>query len=156
MSWSVSKIFTTWPKDLMGNTTAGDMDADVPKVALYNNTITPDQTVTSANTAYNVGQWANTNEVIDASGWPAGGRPLVTPTWTFATNVITYDAVDTASANSTTTLSANHGCLVYDDTLAAIVVDQGMSYHYFGGLQQVTNGLFTIIWNPSGIQTYTV
>lgn len=157
MAWTNSKIFVAWPKDLMGNTTAGDMDADIPKVALYDNDITPDQTVTSANTAYNVGQWVITgNEVIDASGWPAGGRPLVTPTWVSSTNVITYDAADTASANSNTTLTATFGCLVYDDTLAAVVVDQGMSYHYFGGSQTVTAGLFTIIWHASGIQTYTL
>jgi hypothetical protein len=156
MAWANSKIFSACPKDALDNTTAFDFGADVPKVALYTNTITPDQTVTSANTAYNVGQWASAQEVTDATGWPAGGRPLASITFAFASNVITYDAADTASVNSTTTLAANHGCLVYDDTLAAIVVDQGMSYHYFGGAQQVTNGLFTIVWNVLGIQTYTL
>ena len=43
------------------------------------------------------------------------------------------------------------GCLVYDDTLATPVVDQGVSYHYFGGSQSVTAGTFTIVWNTSGI-----
>lgn len=156
MAWTNSKIFVRWPQDLMGNTTAGDMDADIPKVALYNNTTAPDQTVTAANTAYNVGQWVTANEITDASGWPAGGRVLVTPTWTSSSNVITYDAADTASANSTTTLTGFFGCLVYDDTLAAVVVDQGESYHYFGGSQTITSGLMTIIWNASGIQTYTL
>jgi hypothetical protein len=155
MPWTVSKVFTSTPLDGMGNTTAFDFDADVPKVALYNNTPTPDQTVTSANTAYNVGQWASANEVIDASGWPAGGRPLVSMTWTKSGAVVTLDAADTASANSTTTLVGFFGCEVYDDTLAAVVVDQGMSYHYFGGTQTITSGLMTIIWNASGIQTWT-
>src|SRR5204863_9875565 len=114
-----SKIFVRWPQDLMGNTTAGDMDADTPKVALYNTTTAPDQTVSAANSAYAVGQWVVGNEITDASGWPAGGRPIVPPPWTSASYVITYDAADTASANSNTTLAAVFGCLLYDDTLAA-------------------------------------
>jgi hypothetical protein len=156
MAWSNSKIFTATVLDALGNTTAFDFDADVPKVSLHNNTITPDQTVTSATSAFNTGVWTTTNEVTDATGWPSGGRPLASITWARASNVVTYDAADTASANSTTTLAATFGCLVYDDTLAAVVVDQGMSYHYFGGTQSVTSGLFTIVWNASGIQTYTL
>jgi hypothetical protein len=157
MAWTNSKVFVRWPQDLMGNTTAGDMDADTPKVALYNTTTAPDQTVTAANTAYAVGQWVTGNEITDASGWPAGGRPLVTPTWVGQpATTITYDAADTASANSNTTLAAVFGCLVYDDTLSAVVVDQGMSYHYFGGTQSVTAGTFSVIWNASGIQTYSL
>jgi hypothetical protein len=156
MAWASSKIFYRTVLDALGNTTAFDFDADIPKVALYNNTTAPDQTVTAANTAYNVAQWTSANEVIDASGWPAGGRVLVTPTWAAVSNVMTYDAADTASANSNTTLTAFFGCLVYDDTLAAVVTDQGMSYHYFGGTQSITAGLMTIIWNAAGIQTYTL
>jgi hypothetical protein len=157
MAWSASKIFYRTVLDALGNTTAFDFDADVPKVALYSTSITPDQTVAAASTAYNTGQWVTgANEITDASGWPAGGRPLASITWAAVSNVMTYDAADTASANSTTTLAATFGCLVYDDTLAAVVVDQGMSYHYFGGTQSVTSGLFTIVWNASGIQTYTV
>jgi hypothetical protein len=69
LAWTNSKVFVRWPQDLMGNTTAGDMDADVPKVALYNTTTAPDQTVTAANTAYAVGQWVTGNEITDATGW---------------------------------------------------------------------------------------
>lgn len=156
MAWSASKIFTALVKDVFDNTTAVDYGTDTPKVALYDNDITPDQTVSSANSAFNAGQWATSgNEVIDASGWPTGGRALASITWGASSNVITYDAADTASANSTTTLSANFGCLVYDDTLTTPVADQGMSYHYFGGSQTVTSGLYTIIWSSSGIQAYT-
>jgi hypothetical protein len=157
MAWSASKIFTAFLKDALDNTTAIDLGSDVPKVALYDNDITPDQTVTSANTAFNAGQWATSgNEVIDATGWPTGGRPLVSATWGASSNVVTYDAADTASVNSTTTLSATFGCLVYDDTLAAVVVDQGICYNYFGGSQSVTSGLFTIVWHASGIMAYTL
>jgi hypothetical protein len=157
MAWSASAVFTAFPKDAVDNTTAIDLGSDTPKVALYDNDITPDKTVTSANTAFNAGQWATSgNEVIDASGWPTGGRALVSATWTSSSGTITYDANDTASANSTTTLTDNRGCLVYDDTLAAIVVDQGICYLYFGGSQTITSGLYTVVYHANGIMTWTV
>jgi hypothetical protein len=143
-------------KDAFDNTTAFDLGSDTPKISLHNNSITPDQTVASASTAFNAGVWTTTNEVTDATGWPSGGRPLVSATWTSASTTATYDAADTSSANSSTTIAAAFGCLNYDDTLAAVVVDQGISYHYFGGTQSVTAGTFTIVWNASGILTCTV
>jgi hypothetical protein len=155
MAWTNSKIFQATIIDACGNTTAFDFDADIPKVALFDNSITPSQTVASASTAYAAGVWA-AGGVSDASGWPAAGRVLVTPTWSAAAGVCTYDAADTVSANSTTTLAGTFGCLVYDDTLAAVVIDQGMSYHYFGGTQSVTAGTFTIVWNASGILALTL
>ena len=65
-------------------------------------------------------------------------------------------ASHTVSANSTTTLTGTFGCLVYDDTLAAVVVDQGMCYNYFGGTQSVTSGTFTIQWAATGILFLTL
>ncbi len=154
MAWSASKIFTAFVKDSIDNTTAFDLGADVPKVALYNNSITPDQTVTSANSAYNAGQWATANELSNG-GWSAGGLALGSPTWTSSSNVCTYDATDTANG-SAATISGAFGALVYDDTLTTPVADQGISYHYFGGTQSVTSGTFTIVWNASGILTVTL
>jgi len=138
--------------DGMGNTTAYDLDADTPKVALFDNSVTPDNTVTAANSAYAAGVWA-AGGVSDASGWPAAGRVLVSMTWTIASATATYDAADTVSANATTTLASVYGCLVYDDTLTTPVADQGMSYNYFGGTNSVTSGTFTVVWNASGIFT---
>lgn len=156
MAWSESKIFIALIKDALDNTVAIDLGADAFKVALYDNDITPDRTVSSANSAFNAGQWATSgNEVIDSSGWPTGGRSLVSPTWTSSSGTATFDAADTASANSTTTLTANYGCLVYDDTLTS-PADQGVCYNYFGGAQQVTSGLYTVVWHPSGIMAVTV
>ncbi len=70
MAWSNSKIFRSFLKDVLGNTTAIDLDsgADAPKVALYNNSITPDQDVASASSAYNAGVW-NAGGVFDVTGW---------------------------------------------------------------------------------------
>lgn len=157
MSWSTSKWFYQTVIDGLGNTTALDLDADIPKVALYNDSITPDATVSAANSAYNAGVWVTgANNVNDATGWPSAGRVLVSPTWTKTSNVLTYDANDTASANSTTTLASVYGVLVYDDTLAAVVVDQGICFNYLGGTNSVTSGTFTVVWNTSGICALTL
>lgn len=156
MAWSNSKIFMALFEDILENTTAMDLNSDSFKVALYDNDITPDQTVTSANTAYNAGQWAAAgNEVSDGTEWDAGGEPLTGVASTRSTNVYTFDATDTPSGGSSATLAAVFGCLVYDDTIAAPVADQGVSYHYFGGSNSVTDGTFTVVWNASGIFTIT-
>ena len=157
MAWSASKIFSALITDVLNNTTAIDLNTDASlKVALYDNDITPDQTVTSANTAYNVGQWVTTgNEVSDGAEWAVGGVALTSPTSVFATNVYTFDAANTASGTSAT-LIAVFGCLVYDDTIATPVADQGLCYSYFGGTQSVTDGTFTVIWHVNGIFQLTL
>jgi len=155
MAWSDSHWFIAFPKDACDNTSALDLGADTHKVALFDNSITPDRTVASASTAYGAGVWA-AGGVFDATGWPAVGRNLVTPTWTQSSATATFDAVDTASANSTTTLSAFFGCLVYDDTITTLVADQGICFNYFGGSNSVTNGSAQVVWNASGICAITV
>ena len=160
MAWSASKIFTTFLTDILNNTTAMDLNTDaLLEVALFNNSATPDQTVTSANSAYGVGVWS-ANGVTDTgtsapAGWPALGRPLASVTSTFSSNVYTFDAADTVSANDVTTLAAATGCLIYDHS-AGTVTDQGICFNYFGGSQSVTLGRFTIIWNGSGIMALTL
>ena len=155
MAWSASKIFMALFEDVLENTTAMDLNSDTFKAALFDNDITPDQTVTSANTAFGAGQWVSAgNEVFDAAEWATGGVALASVTSTRASNVYTFDAADTASGSSAT-LAAVFGCLVYDDTIAAPVADQGVSYHYFGGTQSVTDGVFTVIWNSAGIFSIT-
>ena len=151
MAWSASKIFAATVQDIFENTTAMDANADTYKAALFADSITPSQTVASASTAYGAGVWGS-GGVFDVTGWPAVGRDLVV-TSSLATATYKFTSSNTASANSTTTLAACNGCLVYDDTVAAPVADQGMCYNYFGGAQQVTNGSFTIAWNASGIFT---
>lgn len=155
MAWSNSKIFSATPTDALNSTATLNIDADTIKAALFDNTITPSQTVTSANTAYGAGVWAS-GGVSDASGWPAAGRPLASISSAFSSNVYTYDAADTASANSTTTLTNAYGVLVYNDTLTTPVADQGLSFNYLGGANSVTSGTFTVVWNSSGIFALTL
>ena len=153
MAWSVSKIFLAFVEDCLENTSANDLDTDTHKAALYDNDITPDQTVATANTIYNAGQWtAAGNEVSDGTEWDAGGEPLTGVSSSFTSNVYTFDATNTPSGGSSATLANVYGCLVYDDTTA----DHGICYNYFGGTNSVTDGTFTIIWHASGIFTLTL
>jgi hypothetical protein len=157
MAWSNSKIFRQFLADVLGNTTAMDLNSDSFKVALYDNDITPDNDVTAANSAYNVGQWASAgNEVIDATNWVAGGRTLASLSIDVSVaDVVFWDAADLAGGG-TVTLTNAFGCLVYDDTIATPVADQGVCYNYFGGAASVTAGTFTIAWNANGIFRITL
>lgn len=142
--------------DVLGNVAAFDLDADSLKAALYDNDITPDANVTSADSAYNTGQWTSAlNEVFEAIMWPQGGVALTGQVLdSSVSNVVFLDANDTASGAGAD-LANVFGCLVYDDTLAAPVADQGVCFTYFGGSNSVVNGTFTIVWNALGILRYT-
>lgn len=156
MAWTNSKMFRAALADVWDNTTALDLGSDVPKVALYNNTGTPDQNVTSANTAFNVGQWVTANEVSQAVQWPTGGVALAGTSLNSATSgVVFYDATDTDSG-SAATLASVYGCMVYDDTLTTPVADQGISFHYFGGIQGVTSAMLRVQWHANGIWRLTI
>jgi hypothetical protein len=164
MAWSASAIFRQWLADSLAPTAsfAGKWNStDVYKAALYNNSITPDRSVTAALSAYNAAtsQWLATNEVTDATNWTAGGR-TVTGTgsgggYASAGTTITFDGADTAGGG-TVTIAGAFGDLLYDSTLTTPVANQGAAFHYFGGTQSVTAGTFTIIWNASGILQVTV
>lgn len=134
--------------------------ADTIKVALYNNSITPDKDAARSSTGYNTGAWAaGANEVTDATNWVAGGRALASKTLTTpSTGVFMFDAAD-LSGGGTLTLTNAFGCLVYDDSITAGTggqADQGVCFNYFGGAQSVTAGTFTIIWDVNGIMDITV
>lgn len=155
MAWSNSKIFSAFITDLMNNTTAMDANSDTLKIALFDNSITPSQTVASASTAFGAGVWAS-GQVFDGTEWPTGGEPLTGVASSFASNVYTLDATDTPSDGTSATLIAVFGGLIYDDTIAAPVADQGLCYLYFGGTNSVTDGSVTVRYNGSGILTWTV
>ena len=167
MAWSASAIFREWPKAVMGQgqTAAvlpagyAGLGADTVKVALFNNSVTPDKDAALTSTGYNTGTWTTGNEVTDATNWVAGGRSLASKTLTTpSTGVFMFDAADLAGGG-TVTLTNAYGCLVYDDTITAGtggVADEGACFNYFGGPQSVTAGSFTIVWNANGILRITV
>jgi hypothetical protein len=157
-----SKIFSAFLHDALQRTGDADVDSATAKCALYSDTPTPNQLVTSANAAYGGGVWA-ANQITDTggsapTGWPTVGRPLAwgtaTKITTYSTATIKYDSDDTASANSTTTLAATYGCLIYDDA-ATTPADQGFCFLSFGGPNSVTLGTFTVVYAAAGIMTIT-
>lgn len=159
MAWANSKIFRPYFADIAANTTAMDLDGtDTLKAALYNNSVTPSQDVTSVLSAYNgaASQWVVANEVSQAVQWPAGGVALTSPVVNSGTaGVVFFDAADTASG-SAATLASVFGTLVYDDTITTPVADQGICFNYFGGTQSVTAGTATIQWAINGIKRWTL
>ncbi len=155
MAWTNSKWFAATVADTLDRTASIDLDTDTLKGALYNNSITPDNSVVSASTAYNAGVWADTNEVDDGTNWDAGGEPLTSVTLGASGTTVTLDAADLSQGGATCTLADVYGVLVYDDTTTSPVADQGICYNYLGGVNSVTGGTFTVQWNASGIATQT-
>lgn len=158
MAFTNSAIFRQFVADTLSGTSVFDLNAptDTYKVALYNNTGTPDKDVSAANSAYNSGQWLIANEVSQTTTWPAGGVALASMTVTTpASGVIMFDAADTASGASAT-LSNVFGSLIYNDTKTSPVADQGVCFNYFGGVNSVTSGVLTVVWNANGIFRITV
>src|SRR5258707_14949972 len=55
---------------------ANGLSADTVKVALFNNSVSPDASAAVGSTGYNTGTWGTANEVTDATNWVSAGRPL--------------------------------------------------------------------------------
>lgn len=155
MAWSDSHLFQQYLHDSLNRTAAFNLTSDTFKAALYGNTITPDQTVSAANSAYNHGQWLTSGEISNG-GWTAGGMALSSLSLTVGGGLVTWSAANPANSTAAT-MSGIYGCLVYDSTLASPVANQGVLFSYFGGANAVTAGTFTIVWNAAyGIFTGSV
>lgn len=157
-----SAMFQAWPQMMIGNFGANafvSLEEDSLKVALFNDTTTPDKDAAIASTGFNTGVWTTGNQVTDATNWVSGGRVLAGVAATDQGSGITMlDATDLAGGGTVTITNA-YGCMVYDDTITAGtggVIDQGITYHSFGGGQTVTAGTFTIVWHANGLFRITV
>ncbi len=165
MAWSASGMFTVFYSDVLtGTLTTADLDAtNMLKVALYDNSITPNYEVTAANSAYGGGVWSTTGgatgtpQVYHTGQWAQGGVVLASVAVTRpGSGVVMVDANDTASG-SAATMSNIYGALLYCDGVTTPVADQGLAGIYFGGTgYSVTNGTFTIQWHANGIFRLTV
>lgn len=157
---TASAVFGAFIQQSFQASNALDIDSHTLKVALYNNTGTPDRSVALALTAYNgaTSQWVIANEVSDTGGWAAGGLALTSPTSGFtgtsASGVYMFDAADRATTASLTSgLSNAYGCLIYD-TQSTPTVNQGVCFNAFGGaVSAPAGGTLTIQWNAGGIFT---
>lgn len=156
MAWGSSAIFRQFIADIMENTLAIDIGSggDTMKVALYNNSITPDNDVDATNSTYNNGQWTSaSNEVFDAGQWDVAGVALTSQAVDIsAADIVEYTAANTASGSAFTTPQDTYGCLVYSVTASG----RGVCYNYFGGPASVTNGTLTVQWNANGIFRITL
>jgi hypothetical protein len=155
MAWSASKIFVSTVEDIFENTTAIDLNSSTFNVALFDNTITPDQTVASANTAFGAGVWAS-GEVFDGTEWATGGQALDTVTFAPTAAVLKFDAADEVSAGTSATLVDVYGVLIYNTDVNTPVDSQGLCYLYAGGVNSVTDGTLTVIFHANGIMTFTL
>lgn len=124
-----------------------DLDLDTHKVALFNNSVTPDFDAVAASAAYGAGVWA-TNEV-SGTGYTAGGALLTGTTFTGAAGIATFDATD--ASWTTSTITNARGALVYADVLAGnnaiVCINLGADYSTSAGTLLVTwaaAGLFAL------------
>ncbi len=160
MAWSASGLFRAWQANpgMQGSGGTGGatgytgLGGDAVKVALFNNTTTPDKDAAVASTGYNTGVWVTGNEVTGASEWVAGGRALSSKTFTNpSSGVAMFDAAD-LTGSATVTMANIFGCLVYDDAITAgTVADQGVCFNYFGGTTGVTSGTYSVLWHANGL-----
>lgn len=156
---SSSAMFQAFVQSLLEDNATGynGLETDPLKVALFNDSVTPDKDAAVASTGFNTGTWTTGNQVTDATNWVSGGRTLAGAAVTDGGSGITmFDATDLAGGGAVTLTNA-FGCLVYnDDITAGTVADQGITYHSFGGGQSVTAGTFTIVWHANGLFRITV
>ena len=65
MAWTASGLYVATLRDMVKNAIAGDWTLVTSRIALHNNSDTPDYTI-------DPGTWTNANEV-SGTGWAAGG-----------------------------------------------------------------------------------
>ncbi len=155
MAWTISGFFTQGIADIFADTVAFDWTSGTWNVALFNDTAVPDFTVTAALSAYGAGVWAS-NEVSGA-GWAAGGPVLAGGSLTKESPGAGQTKLDaTDQSETSTTLVAAEGCLLYKGSLASPVVDQGLLAIDFGAPFSTTNGTFAITWDTNGVAYFDV
>jgi hypothetical protein len=143
MAWTASGLYYPTFADVLDTTQlALDLDLETHKVALFNNSITPNF---STDTAYGVAPY-NANEVT-GTNWPAGGVALAGTTVSESpTGSLMWDATDVSV--STVTVTGARGGLSYADALAG---NNAIVGHNFGADYAATAGTFQIQWAATGL-----
>lgn len=164
MAWgspSGSSMFRSTIADFFAGSFDVTWASDVWLAALYDNSVTPDNDATSANSCYGSGVWGTagggtgTPQVYQAGQWPAAGTTLGGASGTThfqdtADNI--WFAGGTSSSGTACTIGSANGCLVYDTTAAS---KRAISFNYFGGANSVTNGTFSVIYHANGVWRIT-
>ena len=104
--------------------------------------------------------YVSTNEVSGAQ-YTAGGKEVTSRTLAYASNVIKFDAADTAWSSGAVASSANpsYYAVIYDSTAGSAGHRPLLGYIDFanksGGMWSA-GGVYTIIWPAAGIFTITI
>lgn len=155
MAITVSGLYIPTFREILRGTaqTGGQVDLRLAtyKIALYNNTLTPNFSTDASYSA--------TNEV-SGTGWAAGGVLLsaaaagatsVTPTLAEGTTgALRYDHTNDVSV-ATTTLTNARACIIYADPVTAPVADMLIVLVNFAADFSTVAGTFAITWAATGI-----
>ena len=136
----------------MGKQAAQKLTADVYNAALFGNTVTPDNTVSTAALSSYKGAgstWSLAHEVATGGGYTQGGKKVTPQSWAQSGNVLKFSS--SGAPQWTAATFSTYGLAVYDKTHAT----QLLCYNAFGGIQTVTAGTFTVTWNTTGIAKFT-
>lgn len=155
MAWSESGIYTATLRDCLSNIIAGDFRLVTSKLALHNNTDTP-------NFALDPATWTNANEVTDASNWTTGGRLVsaaasgggsIAPSLALSGDgkSLVFDATDVSVA--TTTITAARGLKWHMDALSPKALICGIN---FGADYTTSAGTFAITWSNSPVGIWVI
>lgn len=129
-----------------------DYLSDAINVSLHNSGYTPNQDTDQF--------WSNTGEVAGTSVYTTGGKALATKTLAYSSNVITFDAADTAWAAGTVALVGTLAvyAVIYDATVGDATHHPLLGYVDFtnSGQYSIGTGTFTITWATAGILTITI
>lgn len=144
-----AKLFAKFPMNAAGGDASGDgpMDllSDVIKATLHTSTYTPNQSTNETKTDA-------TNELATAGGYTALGVTLASKTYASSSLVTTFDAADLAWS----ALSVTFQYIVLWDDTPTVPADPLISYVDTGGAQTLAGTDLAVVWNASGIFTFTV
>lgn len=132
-------ILQTWEGNLDGTLNL-NLDLETHKIALFDNTITPNF---NTDTVYGAAPYDSGE--INGAGYTAGGATLTGTALSIATGSIYWDADDVEWPNST--ITGAKGGLIYADGLNG----EGIVLVNFGAEFSTSNGLFKIQWHTDGI-----
>ncbi|MEO3856243.1 hypothetical protein [Acrocarpospora sp. B8E8] len=141
MAWGGSGLYVVTLQDVLDTTQlALDLDLETHKLALYDNTVTPNYTTDSA--------YSSSGE-ISGTGYTAGGKVVTGTALSASSGILTWDS-DNVQWDSST-LTGVRGGEIYADALGGnnliLGIDFGTAYATSDGVLLVTihaNGLLTV------------
>jgi len=139
VAWGGSGWYADTWKLAMGTTQlAIDLDLDTHKLALYDNSLTPDFSATAP-------QYSTTNEIV-GTAYTAGGKVVTGTALTVSSGILIWDGDDVSWAAST--LTGVRGGIIYADALTnnnlIIGIDFTTGY-------STSDGALLVSWSAQGI-----